>query len=74
MLNNYPLSILPLFNAKTLDYLFDNQAFVGFIPPQYFGFSDKISAFLKNSSVSKQSTKKWASCLRLILKGEGFLS
>jgi hypothetical protein len=25
-----------LFNAKTLDYLFDNQAFVVLYPPQYF--------------------------------------
>jgi hypothetical protein len=23
-----------VFNAKTLDYRFDNQAFVGFMPPQ----------------------------------------
>jgi hypothetical protein len=23
-------------NEKTLDYLFDNQAVVGFVPPQYF--------------------------------------
>ena len=26
----------PFFNEKTLDYLFDNQASVGFAPPQYF--------------------------------------
>jgi hypothetical protein len=31
-----PLSIFTLFNAKTLECLFDNQAFVGFVPPQYF--------------------------------------
>jgi hypothetical protein len=30
-----PLSINAFFNEKTLDYLFDNQAFVGFVPPQY---------------------------------------
>jgi hypothetical protein len=27
-----PLSIFTLFNAQTLDYLFDSQAFVGFVP------------------------------------------
>jgi hypothetical protein len=30
-----PLSIFTLFKPQTLDYLFDNQAFVGFISPQY---------------------------------------
>ena len=28
---SYPLSISPFLNAKTLDYLVDNQAFVNFI-------------------------------------------
>jgi hypothetical protein len=31
-----PLSIKALFNEKMLDYDVDNQAFVYFIPPQYF--------------------------------------
>jgi hypothetical protein len=30
ILIGYPLSILPFFNAQTLDYHVDNQAFVGF--------------------------------------------
>jgi hypothetical protein len=33
-----PLSINAFFNAKTLDYRVDNQAFVIFIPPQYETF------------------------------------
>lgn len=31
-----PLSILTIFKGKMLDYLVDNQVFVGFYPPQYF--------------------------------------
>jgi hypothetical protein len=31
----HPLSISPIFNEKTLDYRFDNQAFVRLVPPQY---------------------------------------
>jgi hypothetical protein len=32
------------FNEKTLGYLFDNQAFVDFIPPQYFTILAQKSA------------------------------
>jgi hypothetical protein len=31
-----PLSIFRFFNAKTLNYHVDNQAFVRFVSPQYF--------------------------------------
>jgi hypothetical protein len=41
-----PLSINAFFNTKTLDYRVDNQAFVGFVPPQYFPL--KQSYFRKN--------------------------
>jgi hypothetical protein len=30
-----PPQYFPFFNAKTLDYLIDSQAFVGFNTPQY---------------------------------------
>ena len=37
---NTPSVFLPFLNEKTLDYRFDNQAFVGFIPPQYSGYKN----------------------------------
>jgi hypothetical protein len=43
-----PLSIFTLFNEKTLDYRFDNQAFVGFVPPQYFEFFSRLFFHLVN--------------------------
>jgi hypothetical protein len=32
----YPLSINAFFNGKTLDFRIENQAFLVFMPPQYF--------------------------------------
>ena len=34
-----PLSIFTFFNAKTLDYLFDNQAFAFFYPSVFYTFN-----------------------------------
>ena len=39
MSKKHTLSIFAFLNEKTLDYLFDNQAFMGFVPPQYLVLS-----------------------------------
>jgi hypothetical protein len=40
-------------NAKTLDYLFDNQAFAGYAPPQYFVLFLAISLNVSSSFAIK---------------------
>jgi hypothetical protein len=41
--DKYPLSILTVFNAQTLDYWVDNQAFVRFCTPSVFGIKKAAS-------------------------------
>ena len=51
-----PLSINAFSNEKTLDYLVDNQAFVGFIPLSIFAFFNKKKLpFAEKNQVNKLS-------------------
>jgi hypothetical protein len=46
-MNNTPLSINAFFNAKTLDYQRDNQAFVHFRTPQYLSIIGALPHLIK---------------------------
>jgi hypothetical protein len=62
----YPLSIYAFFNAKTLDYHVDNQAFVGLDAPQYFKrFKPKPPCFSPQFPYLEQDLRPKRQCRRL---------